>query len=170
MTLPASIKTSTIWNWLKTPIGAGILAIICAGVIAIAATRFVTHEVLASEVKEIQTSIAAAEKKAADPIAAIAIRDNAQDASIQNLADVTRTLAQQVAMQSEKQRNQEASIMALQVASTSVTERLALLSSDVAVLKVGQESAAKTAESTVRIIDRIEAKLDRTIERRAGGP
>lgn len=163
MTVPASIKTATLWNWLKTPIGAGILAIAAAGVVAIAATRFVTHEVLAENVKEVNATI---DKKAADPIAAIAIRDNAQDASIQNLAEITRTLAQQVAMQAEKQRAQEASIMALQVASTNVTDRLALLSSDVAVLKVGQEAAAKTAESTVRIIDRIEAKLDRTIERR----
>lgn len=172
MTLPSRSATlSRFNNWLSTPLGAAALAIVGAGLIALASRWFVTHEALASEVSaplaaEVAVNLdqtaqlvalnkaaakaeaerAAATERLMEEKAANAERDKV----IRSLVDTTRALADEVRVQADKTRSHEAQIISLQVASSGVRTEIAVVQAAIA-------AAAKQS-------DRIEDKIDRLIE------
>lgn len=174
MTLPKSVTLSKINTWLSTPLGGLVLAIIGAGLIAVASKWFVTHEVMARDVAaplaaevDVNREQTAKLKALADTAAvleaekaAAALRlteekaANAErDKVIRSLVDTTRTLAEEVRAQADKTRNHEAQIISLQAVTAGVR-------TDLAVVQSNQVAAAKQS-------DRIEDKLDRLIEGRS---
>jgi hypothetical protein len=177
MTLPKSTTLNKIIEWLAPKAGAAALAIIGAGLLALASQWFVTHEAMAKDVlaplsaevavnKEqaeqlavIARSAAALEvekRAAAERLAAEKAANDERDKVIRSLVDTTRTLADEVRVQADKTRVHEAQIVSLQAATAGVR-------TEIAVVQANQVAAAKQS-------DRIEDKLDRLIETRSAKP
>lgn len=171
MTLPKSPILTKVVNWIAPKLGAAALAVIGAGLIALASQWFVTHEALAKDVVTPLSAEAALNKEQADQIAALArtaatlevekraaaerlaaekAANDERDKVIRSLVDTTRALADEVRVQADKTRSHEAQIVSLQAATAGVR-------TEIAVVQANQIAAAKQS-------DRIEDKLDRLIE------
>lgn len=166
MTLP-KLPVRPVFNWLASQFGALLIALICAGAVALAATKFVTHEVLAEKVGTPLKAEADTNRTQAEALLTISSRtdgleklvtatsqaDEKRDAVIRSLLETTQSLASEVKSNAEKTRSHEAQIIALQTATAGIR-------TEIAVVQANQVAAAKQS-------DRIEDKLDRLIEGRS---
>jgi hypothetical protein len=166
MTLP-KVSLRPVLSWIASQFGALLVAIVCAGAVALAATKFVTHDVLAEKAVDPITKEAELNRTQAEAITVIAAKadglekrdaanaaaDDKRDAAIRSLLETTQNLAAEVRANSDKTRAQEAQIIALQTVTAGIR-------TEIAVVQANQIAAAKQS-------DRIEDKLDRLIEGRA---